>query len=211
MARLRTLAQEALTWPHLSDRQRLMWATVLQLDVVPLPEMTHGWVGWDGAWWVHQRRPGGIWFTKSDTSFARIQKDVYFCCLSKGVRYMVGLVVLGFGKSYPARSGAPATRSCMFWLGMVRRSTALVGYMCIRVFHIYIYIMESQYQVDASRSCLHGFWSGRTSPEDIQARDRMSSFFPVGISKHAENAAMAISAIIPWLLADQHAAQCNST
>ena len=139
MARLRTLAQEALTWPHLSDRQRLMWATVLQLDVVPLPEMTHGWVGWDGAWWVHQRRPGGIWFTKSDTSFARIQKDVYFCCLSKGVRYVVGLVVLGFGKSYPARSGAPATRSCMFWLGMVRRSTALVGYMCIRVFHIYIY------------------------------------------------------------------------
>eukprot|EP00435_Cladocopium_sp_Y103_P033664 s1811_g8.t1 len=42
MARLRALAQEALTWPHLSDEQRLKWATVLQLDVVPLQEMTQG-------------------------------------------------------------------------------------------------------------------------------------------------------------------------
>jgi hypothetical protein len=63
------------------------------------------------------------------------------------------------------------------------------------------------------RSCLHGFWSGRTSPEDIQARAARDGqgFFPVGLSNHAENAAMAISAIIPWLMADQHAAQLNST
>ena len=38
MERLRSLAQEALTWPHLNDEQRLMWATVLELDVVPLQE-----------------------------------------------------------------------------------------------------------------------------------------------------------------------------
>ena len=42
------------------------------------------------------------------------------------------------------------------------------------------------------RSCLHGFWSGRTSPEDIQAMSSPGSF-PVGISNHAENAAMGIS------------------
>ena len=30
----------------------------------------------------------------------------------------------------------------------------------------------------SQRSCLHGFWSGRTSPEDIQARDGMSRVFP---------------------------------
>ena len=38
MQRLRSLAQEALTWSHLNDEQRLMWATVLELDVVPLQE-----------------------------------------------------------------------------------------------------------------------------------------------------------------------------
>jgi len=38
MERLRSLAHEALTWPHLNDQQRLMWATVLELDVVPLQE-----------------------------------------------------------------------------------------------------------------------------------------------------------------------------
>ena len=38
MERLRNLAREALTWPHLNGQQRLMWATVLELDVVPLQE-----------------------------------------------------------------------------------------------------------------------------------------------------------------------------
>ena len=37
MERLRNLAQEALSWPHLNGQQRLM-ATVLELDVVPLQE-----------------------------------------------------------------------------------------------------------------------------------------------------------------------------
>ena len=38
MQRLRNLAHEALSWPHLNGQQRLMWATVLELDVVPLQE-----------------------------------------------------------------------------------------------------------------------------------------------------------------------------
>ena len=35
MERLRSLAREALTWPFLEDRQRLVWAAVLEFDVVP--------------------------------------------------------------------------------------------------------------------------------------------------------------------------------
>ena len=49
MERLRNLAHEALTWPHLNDQQRLMWATVLELNVVPLQEQHRNlllWVGW---------------------------------------------------------------------------------------------------------------------------------------------------------------------
>ena len=38
MQRLGGLAHEALSWPHLNDQQRLLWATVLELDVVPLQE-----------------------------------------------------------------------------------------------------------------------------------------------------------------------------
>ncbi len=38
MQRLRNLAHEALMWPHLKGQQRLMWATVLELDVVPVQE-----------------------------------------------------------------------------------------------------------------------------------------------------------------------------
>ena len=38
MQRLRNLAHEALSWPHLNHQQRLMWATVLELDVVPMQE-----------------------------------------------------------------------------------------------------------------------------------------------------------------------------
>ena len=39
MERLRNLAREALTWEHLSDQQRLVWAAALELDVVPVQEM----------------------------------------------------------------------------------------------------------------------------------------------------------------------------
>ena len=39
MERLRNLAEEALTWEHLSDQQRLVWAAMLELDVVPVQEM----------------------------------------------------------------------------------------------------------------------------------------------------------------------------
>ena len=38
MQRLRNLAHEALTWPHLGERQRLVWAAVLELDAVPLQD-----------------------------------------------------------------------------------------------------------------------------------------------------------------------------
>ena len=38
MERLRNLAHEALTWPHLGEKQRLVWAAVLELDAVPLQE-----------------------------------------------------------------------------------------------------------------------------------------------------------------------------
>ena len=130
--------------------------------------------------------------------------------LTKGVQcsdIWLGLSFLLFCKSYPARSGAPATRSWIFWSCMVQRSTVLDG----NVFHMCFWNLIIK--LTLQRSCLHGFWSGRTSPEDIQARAARDGqgFFPVGISNHAENAAMAISAIIPWLMADQHAAQLNST
>ena len=39
MQRLRNLAQEALTWPHLGERQRLVWAAALELDAVPFQEL----------------------------------------------------------------------------------------------------------------------------------------------------------------------------
>ena len=39
MERLRNLAREALTWEHLSDQRRLVWAAALELDVVPVQEM----------------------------------------------------------------------------------------------------------------------------------------------------------------------------
>ena len=38
MRRLRNLAHEALTWPHLGERQRLVWAAALELEAVPFQE-----------------------------------------------------------------------------------------------------------------------------------------------------------------------------
>ena len=38
MERLQNLAREALTWEHLSEQQRLVWAAALELDVVPVQE-----------------------------------------------------------------------------------------------------------------------------------------------------------------------------
>ena len=38
MQRLNNLGHEALTWPHLDERQRLVWAAALELDAVPLQE-----------------------------------------------------------------------------------------------------------------------------------------------------------------------------
>ena len=38
MERLRNLAREALSWRHLNGQQRLLWATVLELNVVPLQD-----------------------------------------------------------------------------------------------------------------------------------------------------------------------------
>ena len=39
MKRLRNLAHEALTWPYLGERQRLVWAAALELDAVPFQEL----------------------------------------------------------------------------------------------------------------------------------------------------------------------------
>ena len=47
MERLRNLAREALTWPHLGERQRLIWAAALELDAVPMQELL------DQLWWGH--------------------------------------------------------------------------------------------------------------------------------------------------------------
>ena len=38
MERLRNLAREVLTWEHLSDQQRLVWAAALELDAVPVQD-----------------------------------------------------------------------------------------------------------------------------------------------------------------------------
>ena len=44
MQRMRNLAQEALTWPHLGERQRLLWAAAVELDAVPMQEpLDHLW------------------------------------------------------------------------------------------------------------------------------------------------------------------------
>ena len=46
MQRLRNLAHEALTWPHLElgERQRLVWAAALELNAVPMQELLdHVW------------------------------------------------------------------------------------------------------------------------------------------------------------------------
>ena len=39
MQRLRNLAHEALTWPHLGEKQRLVWAASLELKAVPFQEL----------------------------------------------------------------------------------------------------------------------------------------------------------------------------
>ena len=39
MQRLRNLAHEALTWPHLGEKQRLVWAAALELEAVPFQEL----------------------------------------------------------------------------------------------------------------------------------------------------------------------------
>ena len=42
MQRLRNLAQEALTWSHLGERQWLVWAAALELHSVPLQDHLQG-------------------------------------------------------------------------------------------------------------------------------------------------------------------------
>ena len=39
MQRLHNLAHEVLTWPHLGERQRLVWAAALELDAVSIQEL----------------------------------------------------------------------------------------------------------------------------------------------------------------------------
>lgn len=94
---------------------------------------------------------------------------------------------------------------------MVQRPTVLVESMCFMV------LWNPTIMLTLQRSCLHGFWNGRTSPEDIQAMDGMSS-------PGSQLAYRTMQKMQPWrprnanpeltlhwLLADQHAAQLNST
>ena len=39
MQRLRNFAHEALTWPHLGEPQRLVWAAAMELEAVPFQEL----------------------------------------------------------------------------------------------------------------------------------------------------------------------------
>ena len=39
MQRLQNLAHEALSWPHLGERRRLVWAAALELNAVPMQEL----------------------------------------------------------------------------------------------------------------------------------------------------------------------------
>jgi len=39
MERLRFLAREALSWPFLTRRQRLVWGAALELEAVPVQEL----------------------------------------------------------------------------------------------------------------------------------------------------------------------------
>ena len=36
---LRNLVREALTWPHLGEPQRLVWAAAMELETVPFQEL----------------------------------------------------------------------------------------------------------------------------------------------------------------------------
>ena len=65
MQRLRNLAHEALTWPHLGEKQRLVWASALELNVVPVQELGRGGFVW---WWV----VGESWSGPTGMQFASV-------------------------------------------------------------------------------------------------------------------------------------------
>ena len=209
MARLRTLAQEALTWSHLSQGQRLLWATVLQLDVVPLQEMT--WVGWLGWCLVGaSKKSWGDMIYKVRHVHWRNPEGCLFSCLLK----VFSVQIYGW-----------ACRSCYFvnrtQLGRVHQQQGLgffghawfrgqqcwMGMCFICVFGI----SSSSWRFKGAASMVSGAAEHHQKTSRPGRPGMARVFFPVGISNHAENAAMAISAIIPWLMADQHAAQLNST
>ena len=95
---------------------------------------------------------------------------------------------------------------------MVQRPTVLVESMCFMV------VWNPTIMLTLQRSCLHGFWSGRTSPEDIQARAARGG---QGFSQLAYRTMQKMQPwrsrnvnpelTIHWLMADQHVAQLNST
>ena len=116
--------------------------------------------------------------------------------LTKGVQcsdIWLGLSFLLFCISYPARSGAPATRSWIF-LAMHGSEVNSVGWECVS----YVFL-ESHYQVDASKELPPWFLERQniTRRHPGQGGQGWPGFFPVGISNHAENAAMAISKCQP--------------
>ena len=91
MSRMRALALDALTWPHLNPQQRLEWAAALRLDVVPVREMPasflekHGvtrqdisvdLLSLDGKTAVLCNHNGSV-STKSIRRFLRISKSLF--------------------------------------------------------------------------------------------------------------------------------------
>lgn len=59
MERLRNAAREALTWPHLGEEQRRVWAAALTLDTVPVQD-----------WWE-----GGLWASGPFSAAVRVQNQ----------------------------------------------------------------------------------------------------------------------------------------
>ena len=125
-------------------------------------------------------------------------------------RHTIGLVALGFDKSYPARSGAP-TKGFGCFGQAVFKGVNSVGWEL--VYHVVFWnlIVKLGFQ----RSCLHGSWSGRTSPEDIQARDGISRVWPLLADRTMQKMQpWRCRHCQPWSdksLGNQHEARLNST
>ena len=134
-------------------------------------------------------------YTKSDTSIGRVQKDLQFFLCRHSVQIAGWAGGFGVFKWYPVRSDAPATSFWMFWGGVHGSEANRVGWE-----HVFHGLLESHYHVDASKELPPWFLERQNITRrhpghgwDVESR------VPVGISNHAENAAMAIPKCQPWI------------